>query len=82
MASDRRSVRKRHGFWWVFGKTVATIGWAVLCVLAYFICQGALGGYPAYNTFLLTSIAMIVIGLLGGFAWILDEHRQRDIDAE
>lgn len=64
--------RVRH----LLGKLVAWIGWSLLCVLAYCVCQGMFGGYPQVDSFLLTTIGMVLISALGAFAWIRDEIRQ------
>ena len=44
-------------------------------VLCEFVCQGVFAGYPRYHTQLLSIIGMILIALIGGAAWIIDERR-------
>lgn len=59
-------------------RIVAGIGWTILGTLAYFICQGAFGGYPKIHSALLTAFGMIAIALIGGIAWLVDERRPHD----
>jgi hypothetical protein len=56
--------------------TVAGVIGGLLCLL---VCQNTFAGYPRYHTALLSIIAMILIALTGGVAWIIDERR---IDAD
>jgi hypothetical protein len=60
----------------VFG----VIGLVLLAIVLYFICDNMFSGYPQYHTELLSWIAMILISLGGGIAWIVDERRHRDDD--
>jgi formate hydrogenlyase subunit 3/multisubunit Na+/H+ antiporter MnhD subunit len=60
----------------VFG----VIGLTLLAIVLYFICDNMFSGYPQYHTELLSWIAMIIISLIGGIAWIVDERRHRDDD--
>ena len=48
-------------------------------MLSYCICVGTFAGYPQYHTDVLTIIGMLLIALIGGVAWIIDERR---IDAD
>lgn len=57
--------------------TVAGIVGGLLC---YFVCQGMFAGYPRYHSGALSLAGMILIALIGGGAWILDERRIRDED--
>jgi len=57
------------------GWGLKAIGWTIAGVVAYFICQGMLGGYPRFHSQQLTTIGMILIAVTGGLAWIMDERR-------
>jgi uncharacterized membrane protein YphA (DoxX/SURF4 family) len=65
------------------GRFVRRVAPAAVSVIVYvflfFVCQRMFGGYPQYYTDILTIIAVILIALTGGVAWILDERR---IDAD
>jgi hypothetical protein len=56
--------------------TVASVIGGLLCL---FVCQNVFAGYPKYHSALLSIIAMTLIALTGGVAWIIDERR---IDAD
>jgi len=45
----------------------------------FFVCEDMFAGYPQYHTDVLSHIALVLIALTGGVAWIIDHRR---IDAE
>lgn len=57
-----------------------TIGGVVIALLLYFVCQGVFAGYPQYGTDVLSYIALSLISLTGGAAWIIDHRRINDDD--
>ncbi|TCC16862.1 hypothetical protein [Kribbella speibonae] len=58
------------------GTAVGVVG-GLFC---YFVCQGMFAGYPQYHSQLLSVAGLILIVLIGGIAWIVDEHRMHDDD--
>lgn len=52
--------------------TVVGIAGGLVC---YFVCQGMFAGYPKYHSGQLSTAGMIVMSLVGGAAWIVDERR-------
>ena len=56
--------------------TVAGVIGGMLCL---FVCQNVFAGYPRYHTAVLSIVAMVLISLTGGVAWIVDQRR---IDAD
>ncbi|MER5185327.1 hypothetical protein ABT009_44850 [Streptomyces sp. NPDC002896] len=59
-------------------RLLASVGWTVLGLIAWFISVGTLGGYPQVHSALLTTLGMIAIALTGGITWIVDERRPHD----
>jgi uncharacterized membrane protein YphA (DoxX/SURF4 family) len=49
-------------------------------LFCYFVCQGMFSGYPKYHSQLLSIVGMVLVVLIGGVAWAVDEHRMRDDD--
>ena len=43
------------------------------------VCQGIFAGYPQYHTDVLSLIGLLLVTVIGGVAWIIDQRR---IDAE
>lgn len=62
----------------VAGKLLGTAGLVVVAIIAYLICIDVFGGYPQVHSFLLSTIAMILISLTGAAAWVIDERRPHD----
>jgi hypothetical protein len=60
-------------------RALLTVAGAVGATFCYFVCMGTFAGYPQYHTDVLSIIAMVLIALTGGAAWIIDERR---IDAD
>ncbi|MDX6260051.1 MAG: hypothetical protein QOH84_1739 [Kribbellaceae bacterium] len=60
-------------------RVALTLLGVVTGLLLYFICQGVFAGYPKYHSQLLSIVAMILVALGGGVAWIIDQCR---IDAD
>jgi len=56
-------------------RSLLTVVGIIVGLLLLFVCQRMFAGYPKYHTDLLTIIAMILIALTGGAAWLLDERR-------
>ena len=73
MTAEHRSARR------LIIRTLLTVAGVIGGLLCLFTCGNMFAGYPQYHTALLTIIAMILIALTGGVAWIIDERR---IDAE
>jgi hypothetical protein len=63
----------------IFTRTLLTVAGVIAGLFCLFLCGNMFAGYPKYHTALLTIIAMILIALTGGVAWIIDERR---IDAD
>jgi hypothetical protein len=63
----------------LFTRTLLTVAGVIGGLFCLFLCGNMFAGYPQYHTALLTIIAMILIALTGGVAWIIDERR---IDAD
>ena len=61
-------------------RTLLTVAGIVGGLFCYFVCQGMFAGYPQYHTSLLSIAGLVLIVLIGGIAWILDEHRMHDDD--
>ena len=47
----------------------------IVALFLYFVCQEMFNGYPEYYTNWLGPIAMGVIVITGGVAWLIDERR-------
>jgi putative flippase GtrA len=71
--SPLRTVRRS------LSRGVLTLLGVITGLFLYFVCQGVFAGYPKYHSQLLSIIAMILIALGGGIAWIIDQCR---IDAD
>ena len=63
----------------LFTRALLTVAGVIGGVFSYFVCMGTFAGYPQYHTDVLSIIAMVLIALTGGVAWIIDERR---IDAD
>jgi uncharacterized membrane protein len=63
----------------IFTRTLLTVAGVIAGLFCLFLCGNMFAGYPRYHTALLTILAMILIALTGGAAWIIDERR---IDAD
>jgi hypothetical protein len=63
----------------IFTRTLLTVASVIAGLFCLLLCGNMFAGYPKYHTALLTIIAMILIALTGGVAWIIDERR---IDAD
>jgi hypothetical protein len=72
----RRPLRTARRF---FARTLQTVASVIGGLLCLFVCQNVFAGYPKYHSAVLSIIAMILIALTGGVAWIIDERR---IDAD
>jgi hypothetical protein len=72
----RRPLRTARRF---FIRTLLTVAGVIGGLVCLFVCQNTFAGYPKYHTALLSIIAMILLALTGGVAWIIDERR---IDAD
>jgi hypothetical protein len=68
--------RTAHRF---FTRALLTVVGVIGGVLSYLICMGIFAGYPQYHTDVLSIIGMVLLALIGGVAWIIDERR---IDAD
>jgi hypothetical protein len=77
MATDRQPVR---GFGRFVVRTLWTVASVIVALLLYFVCQGVFAGYPQYGTDVLTYIAVALIALTGGAAWVVDHRRIDDDD--
>jgi hypothetical protein len=60
-------------------RTLVTAASVVGGLFCLFLCGNMFAGYPKYHTAALSIIGMILIALIGGVAWALDERR---IDAD
>ena len=49
-------------------------------LFTFFVSQGMFSGYPQYDTDWLGPAGMILIALIGGAAWIIDQRRIDDDD--
>jgi hypothetical protein len=76
MSAEHRPVR---GPLRLFIRTLLTVAGVIGGLLCLFVCQNVFAGYPKYHSAVLSIIAMILIALTGGAAWIIDERR---IDAD
>lgn len=63
----------------VVTRALLTVVGVIVALFLYFVCQGVFAGYPKYHTDVLSLIAMFLIALTGGVAWVIDERR---IDAD
>ncbi|WP_405863706.1 hypothetical protein [Streptomyces sp. NBC_00005] len=59
-------------------RLLAAVGWTVLSLFTFAVCEGIFAGYPQFHTPLLTTLGMIAIALIGGITWIVDERRAHD----
>jgi hypothetical protein len=59
-------------------RVLSAVGWTVLALFAYFVCQGTFGGYPQFHSAALTTAGMVAISLTGGITWLVDERRPHD----
>jgi len=59
-------------------RTALTVIGVVGGLFAYFICQGMVAGYPKYHTDVLSKIGVVLISVIGGIGWLIDERRIRD----
>ena len=60
-------------------RTLLTAAGVISGLFCLFVCQNVFAGYPKYHTAVLSIIAMVLISLTGGVAWIVDQRR---IDAD
>ncbi|MCF4121940.1 hypothetical protein L1785_13230 [Antribacter sp. KLBMP9083] len=60
--------------------TVKAVVCTVLCIVAYCVSQGMLGGYPQFHSYLLTTSGMVALCITAGVAWVVDERRHRGDD--
>jgi len=72
----RRPQRAAHRF---LTRALLTFAGVIGGVFCFFVCMGTFAGYPQYHTDVLSIIAMVLIALTGGVAWLIDERR---IDAD
>ena len=77
MAHDRTGGARVRRF---VARALWTVVGLVVALLLYFVCQGVFAGYPQYGTDVLTYIAVALIVLTAGAAWIIDERRIDDDD--
>lgn len=56
-------------------RTLLTVAGVIGGLLCLFVCQNVFAGYPKYHTDVLSVIAMVLIALTGGAAWVIDERR-------
>jgi hypothetical protein len=56
-------------------RAVLTVGSVIGGLFCFFVCANMFAGYPKYHTNVLSIIAMVLISLTGGVAWIIDERR-------
>jgi hypothetical protein len=59
----------------VFTRTLLTVTGVIGGLFCFFVCANMFAGYPKYHSAALSIIAMILIALTGGVAWIIDERR-------
>jgi hypothetical protein len=76
MTAEHRPLRAARRF---FIRTLLTVAGVIAGLFCLFLCGNMFAGYPRYHTALLSIIAMVLIALTGGVAWIIDERR---IDAD
>jgi len=60
-------------------RAMLTVAGVIGGAFCFFVCMGTFAGYPEYHTDVLSVIAMVLIALTGGVAWLIDERR---IDAD
>ena len=60
-------------------RAMLTVAGVIGGAFCFFVCMGTFAGYPQYHTDVLSIIAMVLIALTGGVAWLIDERR---IDAD
>ena len=51
------------------------LAYTVAAIVVYAISMNMFGGYPQVHSLLLNIVAMVLIALTGGIAWIIDERR-------
>jgi hypothetical protein len=56
-------------------RTLLTVVGVIGGLLCLFVCQNVFAGYPKYHTGVLSIVAMVLIALTGGVAWVVDERR-------
>jgi hypothetical protein len=76
MTTEPRSVRRPLR---LLTRALLTVAGVIGGLLCLFICQNVFAGYPQYHAAVLSIIVMVLIALIGGVAWIIDERR---IDAD
>jgi uncharacterized protein YhhL (DUF1145 family) len=76
MTAENRPLRTARRF---IMRTLLTVAGVIVGLFFLFLCGNMFAGYPRYHSALLSIIAMILIALTGGLAWIIDERR---IDAD
>ena len=59
-------------------RTLLTVAGVIGGLICLFVCQDVFAGYPRLHTYVLSIVAMILIALTGGIAWIIDERRIDD----
>jgi hypothetical protein len=62
------------------GGTIKVIALTILALVLYFICDDLFGGYPKYNSTLLTWVVLLGLMAFGVVMWIVDERRHRGDD--
>jgi hypothetical protein len=72
MSAESRPARRPLRF---LTRTLLTVVGVIGGLLCLFVCQNVFAGYPKYHTGVLSIVAMVLIALTGGVAWVVDERR-------
>ena len=56
------------------------LGYTVVAIVVYAISMDVFSGYPQVHSLLLDIIAMVLVAVTGGLAWIIDERRDHGDD--
>lgn len=72
--TETAAPKRRNWLLWALRKLVLIVTGVVL----YAVCIGMFGGYPQFDTALLTWIAVVGLSLTAGVIWIVDERRADD----
>jgi hypothetical protein len=62
---------------WVL-RVIRAVALTLLAIVLFWVCDRIFAGYPQAHSALLTDLAVLVMALIGGITWIIDERRPHD----
>ena len=76
MSAEPRPVRRRlQAVRRFVTRALLTVAGVIGGLLCLFVCQNVFAGYPRYHTDVLSIVAMVLMAITGGVAWVIDGRR-------